>query len=276
MNQLPFSDCVRGGLLAFVALGLGGGCRREADLEIRLPYHYLAKIDTKRTWVDVEVNGVKVVQLPDPSERGFGEYFSETASQAITPWIEEGDNQVVFRVIAADDSGRRHRELELRKSLTSERRREQLFFSESRDLGVFTTTVKLEPLSSVSCEPLLDTERVEILAAIDKLHAAIRRGDFETFRSFSADGDRVAEILGPFIEGRWEISEGTPPNITPLEVDSLRLFKSCPSDAIFVTTKNGSPIVSYEFVAPDDRSRHRNTIRALAFRKIAGEWKNIH
>jgi hypothetical protein len=276
VRLLSFSAVAPRFCSAVLVLGVGTGCRSETNLDVRLPYHYLAKVDTKRAWVDVEVNGVTVLQLPEPAAREFGEYFSETDSRAITPWIMEGANEVVFRVTAADDSGRQHRELELGKSLAAERKREPLFFSESRELGVFTATVNLAPASSGSCDLLSDTERTEVLGAVQALYDAINRGDFETFKSFSPDGDRVAEVLGPYVESGWEISEGAPPVITPLDVGELRVVKSCPSDAIFVTTKDGTAIIKYEFVAPNERTRHRSSIHALAFRKINGAWKDIH
>ena len=61
-----------------------------------------------------------------------------------------------------------------------------------------------------------------------------------------------------------------------LDIASLRVFKSCASQAVFVTTKDASPIFSYEFVAPNERSRSRNSIRALPFRKIDGAWMLIY
>lgn len=261
--------------LALVVLALGAGCRTEADLQHRLPYNYRVEVDTKRAWVDVEVNGTAVLRLPDPADRTFNDYFSETESRELTPWILEGDNEVTFRVTAADDSGRQHRELEVRKSLTKERTRDSLFISESRELGVFTTTIRLEAPAS-GCDPLSDTEHDEVLARTQELYFSIARGEFEVFRRFHPSDDPLVKIMAPLVEGSWEISEGAAPRMTPLDLPSLRVFKSCASQAIFVTTKDASPIFSYEFVAPNERTRSANSIRALPFRKIDGAWMLIY
>ena len=255
---------------------LGSGCRRDTTAEHRLPYTYVVEIDAKRVWVDVVVNGLTVVRFPEVEDRKFGEYFSERASEEITAWIEPGSNEVVFRVTPADDSGKQHRELEVRRALFRERRREELFASESREVGETRVEVVHDSGASASCDPLTDADRQEVLRQFQGLYDAIAAGDFERYRAFFPPDGEIAEVFGPVVKHSWEVSEGRPPTISPLRMDDLEVRKKCDADAVFITSKTGAELFRYAFVSPDGRASSRNAFRSVSLRNGSGRWVVIY
>lgn len=242
----------------------------------RLPETYVVKVDTVRAYVDLEVNGTMVLRLPAQEDRREDDYFHTTEVFDLTPWLEDGDNQVVFHVSAADTSGKQHRDLEIERSLTAETRRERLLDSESRELGHLPAVIRLGHERPEPCAELDAEVRQDVLTQVGALHSAIARADRDAYRTFLPPGHEASETAERVASWIWDQPEGATPKINTLELEKLRVMRSCTNDAVFVTTNDGAPLIEYEISSSDDELRKRWTLHNLAFRSVSSAWTLVY
>ena len=254
-----------------VVLPLAASCRRgEDEMGFRLRYTHLADVEAVRASVDVEVNGIVVRRLPDLADRSPGDYDPINDKVDLTRWIEDGSNEVVFRVAAADNSGLQHRSLELRANDVREGASESVFESASRELGVFSTTVKFG--GDEGCDELTSAERDEVVAIVRLLHDAVARTDMSAIRSMLPPGNELVDIFGAYLDLTRGAFGGAPPKVTPMPTRRLRVSKSCRNDAVYVTANDAEPLIRYEFSSASGKSSASGELDGFALRKVNGEW----
>ncbi len=258
-------------LAAVVPLSSAASCRKGDDeMGFRLRYTHLADVEAVRASVDVEVNGIVVRRLPELEDRDRADYDPINEKVDLTRWIEDGDNEVVFRVAPGDDSGLQHRSLELRSEDVQEGGSETIFASDSRELGVFRTTVTFG--GDAVCDELTPAERDEVVARVRLLHDAVTRADKSAIEPMLPPGDELADLLWAGFEAHRKAFGGGPPEVSPFRNERLKITKSCRNDAVFVNANDGAPLIRYEFSSSGGRARSIGALFGFAFRKVKGEW----
>lgn len=252
-------------------------CKADDDPAKRLHHTFIADVDAKRAYIDIDVNGRPALHLPPLDERLPEEYVSMDEKIELTPWIEDGDNIVTFHITPNDGSGLQYTELTIRHVTFPDGARTRLFHSEHEKSGSVEAQFALAPPGAPSCDrEVSPADREEITEAVQALRGAVERRDIDALKASIEGEGPFLTAAEWFLENSWDATRGGEALVSEITVEDLRIVRSCANQAIYVTNARGGEIFRYRFTSPSGRTSVQSRIESIVLRKLDGAWKQIH